>query len=134
MENEKNNKPHFEVVAAIIEHQGKILCVRRGQTKYPYTSYKYEFPGGKIEEGETEKEALIREICEELKLQITVGPKVTVIDHEYPDFTVTLHFYRCSVVVSAFTLTEHSKGIWATPVEMLSLDWVEADKGVVKKR
>lgn len=134
MEQTNVNKPHFNVVAAVIEHNGKILCVRRGKTKYPYTEYKYEFPGGKMEEGETEQEALIREVDEELKLAISVGPKIKIIEHSYPDFTVTLHFYRCSVIDTAYTLSEHTKGMWASPVEMLKLDWVEADKKVVFKR
>lgn len=127
-------KPHFNVVAAIIEFKGKILCVRRGKTKYPYTEYKYEFPGGRIEEGETEQEALVREIDELLRLSISVGPKIRVLEHEYKDFSVTLNFYRCSVVDSAFTITEYTKGIWASPVEMMKLDWVEADSKIVFKK
>lgn len=126
-----NTKPHYEVVAAVIEHQGKFLCVRRGQTKYPYTSFKYEFPGGKIEEGESETEALKREIEEELKVNINIKAKLRVVNHEYPDFTVTLHFYRCTVDTDKYTLTEHESAIWASPVDMMRLDWVEADKGVL---
>lgn len=128
-----NLKPHHEVVAAVIEHKGKILCVQRGETKYPYTSFKYEFPGGKIEEGESEQEALKREISEELRIAINIGPKLRVINHEYPDFSVTLHFYRCTVDTENYELVEHASALWATPVEMMRLDWVEADKGVLRK-
>lgn len=127
----ENSKPHYDVVAAVIRHEGRMFCVQRGQTKYPYTSYKFEFPGGKIEEGESDQEALLREIQEELKVEIKVGPRLKIINHEYPDFTVTIKFYRCSLVSDTIQLSEHIKGVWVTPIESLKLDWVEADKGVI---
>lgn len=121
-------KPHYEVVAAVISYSGKTLCVQRGKTKYEYTSYKYEFPGGKIEPGESEAEALVREIKEELLIEITADKKIGTVHHDYPDFKVTLHFWQCSLLGGDITLTEHTQGQWLTSEEMKKIDWVEADK------
>lgn len=121
-------KPHYEVVAAVITHLGMTFCVQRGKTKYEYTSYKYEFPGGKIEPGESEAQALVREIKEELLIEISPEKKIGTVHHEYPDFVVTLHFWQCSLLGGDITLTEHAQGQWLTSEEMEKIDWVEADK------
>lgn len=121
-------KPHYSVVAAVITHSDRTFCVQRGKTKYEYTSYKYEFPGGKIEAGESEGQALVREIREELLIDISADKKLGTIHHEYPDFEVTLHFWQCSLLDGDITLTEHTQGQWLTSEEMGKIDWVEADK------
>ncbi len=118
---------HHEVVAAIIVHQGKVLCMQRGQTCYDYTSYKWEFPGGKIEPGETHQEALRREVAEELQMDITVGDHLITVEHTYADFSVTLHCYLCTAASPSLVMTEHNAFKWLLPAEMSSLDWVEAD-------
>lgn len=122
---------HYNVVAAVIEHEDKILCVQRGQTKYDYTAYKYEFPGGKIEPGETPRQALHREILEELKYDIEVGEQLITVNHQYPDFSITMTAFRCTALHSHPTLTEHISAQWLKPAEMTSLDWAEADKPIV---
>lgn len=126
--NSNGSKPHYEVAAAVICHHGKTYCVQRGKTKYPYTSFKYEFPGGKIEPGESEVQALVREIKEELLIDISADKKLGKVHHEYPDFKVTLHFWQCSLIHGDITLTEHAQGQWFTEKEMEQIDWVEADK------
>lgn len=80
------NAKHYNVVAAVIRKDGKYFCVKKGRTKYSYTSYKYEFPGGKIEPGETPQEALRRELAEELDYDISVGCLLVAARHDYPDF------------------------------------------------
>lgn len=124
----ENIKPHYNVVAAVFTHAGKTFCVQRGKTKYEYTSYKYEFPGGKIEAGESEDQALVREIKEELLIDISADKKLGTVHHEYPDFEVTLHFWQCSLLKGDITLTEHAQGQWLTAEEMKNIEWVEADK------
>ncbi|WP_293889747.1 NUDIX domain-containing protein [Flavobacterium sp.] len=86
----------IEVVAAVIYHNEKILCVQRGNNKYKYIAFKYEFPGGKVEEGETNEEAIKREILEELNLNITIDSNFITVNHDYPDFTLIMHSYICS--------------------------------------
>jgi 8-oxo-dGTP diphosphatase len=122
---------HITVVAAVIEKQGKFLCVQRGPSALYYISHKWEFPGGKIEQGETEEEALQREICEELKMEIVVGKKVGTITHQYPDFLLTMHAFHCTSKQEP-TLTEHIAFRWLNIRELEILDWAAADLPVVK--
>jgi 8-oxo-dGTP diphosphatase len=102
---------HITVVAAVIEKQGNILCVQRGPSALDYISYKWEFPGGKIERGETEEEALQREIKEELEMEIMVKKKFGTITHQYPDFHLTMHAFHCTSKQEP-TLTEHVAYHW----------------------
>ena len=124
---------HYNVVAAIIVRDGKVLCVQKGINKYTYTSYKYEFPGGKIESGESEVRALTREILEELSIEITVERKLITVDHEYPDFAITLHAFLCSSNAQNIILTEHVDHKWLCTNDLKNLDWAEADLPIVKK-
>lgn len=121
------------VVAAIIIDDNKILCVQRGIHKYEYISKKYEFPGGKIEPGETEVNALIREIKEELCMDVLVQTKFMTVVHEYPDFKVTMHSYICGVENTELTLTEHVDFKWLGKNELKNLDWAAADVPIVLK-
>ncbi|MGN0234983.1 MAG: (deoxy)nucleoside triphosphate pyrophosphohydrolase [Paludibacteraceae bacterium] len=131
---------HHHVVAAIIVHEGHVLCMQRGQTKYAYTSYKWEFPGGKIEPGERAEDALHREIREEMDMDITVLRHLTTRHHTYPDFEVTLEFYLClggsrpdKSGMPAFTMREHHAFRWLPKGELHTLDWVEADLPVIQQ-
>lgn len=122
-----------EVVAAIIQHNDKILCVQRGENKLSYISKKYEFPGGKIEQGESKEETIIREIKEELNMEISVIKEFITVNHEYPDFHLTMHSYICSCENTSVTLTEHIDYKWLSTSEMAQLDWAAADIPIVNK-
>ena len=123
----------IEVVAAIIEHNGKILCVQRGLSKYDYVSEKWEFPGGKVEVDESAQTAIKREIAEELHLEIMDPEFFTSVIHQYPDFKIKLDFFCCSVHNSNLVLTEHINLAWLLPSEMNALDWAAADIPAVEK-
>lgn len=96
---------NYKVVAAIIINNEKILCVQRDVSKFEYISKKYEFPGGKVEPGETEVEALEREIYEELEMKISVQRDYMTVEHVYPDFEITMHSYICHIDARSLTLT-----------------------------
>lgn len=124
---------HIKVVAAIILNCEKFLCVQRGESKLDYISKKFEFPGGKIEEGETRVEALIREVKEELKMDVSVNDEYMTVTHEYPDFKLTMHSYICHVADANVTLTEHIDYKWLHKDELEHLDWAAADIPIVHK-
>ena len=123
---------HVTVVAAVIERNGKILCVQRGKSALSYISEKWEFPGGKIEENETEQETIVREIREELHMDFVVGEKLMVVEHSYPDFHLTMHTYR-GTSNDEPQLTEHLAYRWLDAAALPSLDWAEADVPVVRE-
>jgi 8-oxo-dGTP diphosphatase len=123
----------IEVVAAIIYFENKILCVQRPENKLSYISQKFEFPGGKIEAGETQKEALKRELFEELNITADIQTLYLTIIHEYPDFELTMHSYICQVQTVELTLNEHIAQEWLTKSELKKLDWAAADLPVVNK-
>jgi 8-oxo-dGTP diphosphatase len=122
----------IEVVAAVIQHQNKILAVQRGPAKFAYISEKWEFPGGKMEAGETEEQTIIREIREELDMQIAVKAKLLTVKHTYPDFHLTMHTYLCETEQSEPTLTEHLAFRWLSMDELEVLDWAGADVPIVE--
>jgi len=123
----------IDVVAAVIVNNEKVLCVQRNTTKYDYLSYKYEFPGGKVEKGETREDALTREIHEELLMDIIIDRPFLTVEHAYPDFNITLHCFLCSCENPQHTLTEHIDAKWM-PIDLIAtLDWAEADVAVVDK-
>ena len=121
----------IEVVAAIIEHEGRILATQRG-----YGDFKdgWEFPGGKMEPGETPEAAIVREIEEELK--VTIAPKtlVTTVECDYPKFHLTMHCFLSSIVKGEICLVEHEAAKWLSPDELDSVDWLPADKGLEGRR
>ena len=126
-------KKHYTVSAAIIVENKKILCVQRNKGKYDYISYKYEFPGGKLEVGENEEDALKREISEELNLEIDVAEKFLVVTHEYLDFNLTMHSYLCKANTEKLVLKEHIDAKWLYKNELIELDWAAADLPIVSK-
>ena len=123
----------IEVVAAIIQFENKFLCVQRGEDKYDYISLKYEFPGGKIEPGESLNQALEREIKEELQYDICVKEKFLTVEHQYPDFQLKMYSYLCSAVHTNLTLTEHINYRWLEVNQLDELDWAAADIPIVEK-
>jgi 8-oxo-dGTP diphosphatase len=124
---------HIHVVAAVIIHNNKILCVQRGPAKYEYISKKWEFPGGKLEEGETKLEAIVREIKEELHMEINVDAFLITVKHTYPDFQLTMDTFLCSSITGELTLTEHGDYKWLEKSELSELDWAAADLPIVKR-
>ena len=124
---------HIEVVAAIIVNNNKILCVQRGENKLAYISKKFEFPGGKMEPGETRQEAIKREILEELKMEISVEEDFLTVTHEYPDFKITMHSFICNCKNQNVILTEHISYKWLSKNELAPLDWAAADVPIVNK-
>lgn len=123
----------IEVVAAIIQCGEETLCVQRDVAKLEYISKKYEFPGGKIEAGETKEAAIIREIREELELEIVEPKFFNTINHQYPDFYITMHSFICLVNNKDIVLTEHIDQKWLKIDELNSLDWAAADIPIVQK-
>lgn len=120
-----------EVVAAVIENNGEFFCAQRSGNKLDYLAFKYEFPGGKVEEGETQEEALLREIQEELNYSITINNFLITVHHQYPDFKLIMHAYACTAVNREYTLNEHVEGLWLKKEELTSLDWAGADIPIV---
>jgi 8-oxo-dGTP diphosphatase len=124
-------KKHYNVVAAVVVDDGKYLCMQRCRSKYDYISEHWEFPGGKVEEGESDHHTLLREIKEEMDWDIFVGRLLGTITYEYPDFTISLEAYLCKGGKGQFKLLEHLDYKWLKRSEMSALDWTEADKEVL---
>lgn len=116
-------------MAAIIRRGDKIFATQRG-----YGEWKdwWEFPGGKMEEGESPEEALVREIREELSTEISVEELLCTVEYDYPKFHLTMHCYWCSLVTEALHLNEHEAARWLTSDELDSVDWLPADLLVVE--
>jgi 8-oxo-dGTP diphosphatase len=123
----------IEVVAAVIFWGNLVLCVQRPKNKFQYISEKFEFPGGKIEEGETKEEALHRELLEELNTTTKIKSFFLTVVHEYPDFELTMHSFICEVDSKEITLHEHIDQKWLHINELTSLDWAAADIPIVDK-
>lgn len=128
-------KKHVEVVAAILEYDGKILCMKRGKSIYDYVSFKYEFPGGKIELGEAKHEAIERELREEMDVHVSVREEdlYMTVRHEYPDFLITMHAFTCHLEKPDFTRKEHVDAKWMKPEELPALDWASADIPIMER-
>ncbi len=127
---------HIQVAAAVIIHQDKILCVQRGLGRqHSAVSFKYEFPGGKLEAGETGHTALMRELKEELHITTTITPDdyMMTVEHAYPEYHITMHVYRFTVTSPAITLTEHIDSQWLLSEQLDTLDWAPADIAIVQE-
>jgi 8-oxo-dGTP diphosphatase len=129
----KVNMKKIEVVAGIIYFKNKILCVQRPQNKLSYVSEKFEFPGGKIENGETQRDALKRELIEELNISSDIKSLFLTVFHQYPDFELTMHSFICEVQTMDLSLNEHIASKWLTKNELKTLDWAAADLPIVNK-
>lgn len=118
------------VVAAIILKDGKVFATRRG-----YGEWKgwWEFPGGKIEAGETPQAALVREIREELDAEISVGGLLDTVEWDYPDFHLTMHCYLCTLLSESMHLNEHEAAAWLTADTIMSVNWLPADVVLLDK-
>ena len=123
----------IEVVAGIIFFENQLLCVQRPKNKLQYISEKFEFPGGKIEYGETNEEALHRELFEELSISTNIKSFYTTVVHQYPDFELTMHSYICDINSKEITLNEHIDKKWLMINQLDSLDWAAADIPIVNK-
>ena len=115
----------IEVVAAIIRKGDKIFATQRG-----YGDWKdwWEFPGGKMEPGETPEAALVREIREELSAEIRVDAFLHTVDYDYPQFHLTMHCYLCSLASEALHLNEHEAARWLGATDLHSVRWLPADE------
>ena len=120
----------IEVVAAIIRKEDKIFASQRG-----YGDWKgwWEFPGGKIESGETPEEALVREISEELSADISVDEFLCTVEYDYPQFHLTMHCYLCSLMTNSLHLNEHEAAKWLSKDELNSVKWLPADEKLISQ-
>jgi 8-oxo-dGTP diphosphatase len=117
------------VACAIIERDGKVLAVQRSELMT--LPLKWEFPGGKIDQGESPEQCVVREVSEELNVQISAVQSLPSVSYDYPDFSVTLYPFICTIVSGEITLHEHKKLLWLYSHELCSLDWVAADFPII---
>lgn len=118
----------IEVVAAIIVKDRKIFATQRGYGEWQGW---WEFPGGKIENGECTKEALVREIREELDAEIEVGDLLETVEWDYPGFHLTMYCFICSLMSESMHLNEHEAAAWLTRGTLRSVKWLPADEGLI---
>ena len=125
-------KDSVEVVAGVILSKDKLLAVQRPKSSKEYISSKWEFPGGKVEQGENRIQALKREVHEELQLGIQNIDFLTTVEHTYPDFHLVMHAYTCEISSGGPVLTEHVDLKWLSVDELDQFDWAAADIPIVK--
>jgi 8-oxo-dGTP diphosphatase len=120
----------IEVTAAIIIQDGKVFATQRG-----YGDWKgwWEFPGGKMEPGETPQEALTREILEELDAEIEIGELLDTVEWDYPAFHLKMHCFLCTLVSESIHLNEHEDAAWLSTETLDSVKWLPADEGLIPK-
>lgn len=119
-----------KVVAAVIKKDGKVFATERG-----YGEFKdmWEFPGGKVEEGEESRDALVREIKEELDTTISVEDYIDTIEYDYPTFHLSMECYWCSIVEGSLVLLEHESAKWLEKDSLYSVEWLPADLTIIEK-
>jgi 8-oxo-dGTP diphosphatase len=134
MRKENKSMKKIEVAAAVIcdsiEKKQKIFATQRGYGEF---KGQWEFPGGKIERGETAKQALTREIREELDTEIEIGELIETVEYDYPEFHLTMHCFWAIVVSGELVLKEHEAARWLTRETLHDVKWLPADLGLVEK-
>ena len=120
----------IQVVAAIIKQNNRIFATQRGYG--PYKDW-WEFPGGKIEEGETPQEALVREIQEELDTEIEVGEYLMTVEYDYPEFHLSMDCFWCSILSGHLSLLEHEAARWLSMEHLKQVKWLPADVEIIEK-
>ncbi|BCZ44387.1 DNA mismatch repair protein MutT [Clostridium gelidum] len=120
----------IEVVAGIIQNNNEIFITRRGYGEFENM---WEFPGGKMQMGETRGEALRREIKEELELEIEISKYLTTVEYDYPNFHLKMHCFICTISGGELHLNAHNEVKWTTLEELDKLNWVPADISVIEK-
>lgn len=121
----------IEVVAAIIYRDNKVFCTKR--PNQGEVALKWEFPGGKVEIGESREQALVREIMEELNCSIEVLESFLTVNHSYKSFELTMYSFKCKLKSNKIKLTEHIDSCWLSIDELDVLDWAAADIPIVKE-
>ena len=120
----------IEVVAAIIMRGEEVFATQRG---YGQWHGWWEFPGGKMEAGESPQEALRREIREELDAEIEIGDLLETVEWDYPEFHLTMHCFICTLLSESVHLNEHEAAAWLTKATLCSVKWLPADEGLIKR-
>ena len=118
----------IRVVAAVIRDGQRIFATQRGYG--PWKDW-WEFPGGKMEAGETPQEALVREIREELNTEIAVGDKLADVEYDYPDFHLSMSCFLCRILSGSLELKEHESAGWLLPGELDTVRWLPADRIII---
>ena len=118
----------LQVVAAIICKDNRIFATQRGYGEF---RVQWEFPGGKVEPGETPEEALIREIKEELDIEISVGKYIHTVEYDYPTFHLSMLCFICKILSGSLVLKEHEEARWLEKDNLYSVDWLPADLEIV---
>ena len=126
----QDTRKHVQVAAAIIMDDGRIFATQRAHGQFKDG---WEFPGGKIEPGETPKHAAKREVMEELDTEIEVGELFDTVEYDYPDFHLTMHCFLCTVKSGNLALKEHQAAKWLTRETLDSVNWLPADIGLIEK-
>ena len=127
---ETETRKHIDVVAGILLKEGRLLATQRGKGEFKGG---WEFPGGKIEPGETPEAALARELREELAIEVSVGPLFCTVEHDYPTFHLSMRCFLCGLATGEPVLLEHDSAKWLAPSELLSVEWLPADVSVAER-
>ncbi|WP_010252849.1 (deoxy)nucleoside triphosphate pyrophosphohydrolase [Myroides injenensis] len=115
----------LRVCCAIIQHEDKVLVAQRNEKGL--LPMKWEFPGGKVEQGETDEECIVREIKEELDMIVTIEKRLSTVVHHYDTFSLTLIPFVCNSKTANYTRQEHNQVVWSTVKQLSDYDWAEAD-------